>query len=63
MTRFEQVLINRDGLTKQQAARQRQNAAEVISEILGDGGFYDEVEEYMADEFGLEMDYVMDLIL
>jgi len=61
-TAFEQALMNRDGLSKQEAAKKRQEAMHSIQEVLADGGSYEEVEDMLAYEYGLEMDYVLDLI-
>ena len=62
ISQFEQVLINRDGDTKAQAAKHRQEAREQILSIIENGGGYDEVEDLLACEYGLEMDYIYDLI-
>ena len=62
MTDFEKALINRDGLTKDQAMKARAKAEEKFYSILDEGGSYDDVEEMLASEYGLEMDYIMDLM-
>jgi len=62
MTDFEQVLINRDKASKTEAKRQRNEARSALYDILENGGDYDDVEEMMAGEYGLEMDYIFDLI-
>ena len=61
-TEFEQALMHRDGITASQAQRQRQEARDSIYNILEQGGSYDEVEELLADEYGLEMDYILDIL-
>jgi len=61
-TDFERALIGRDDMSATQAKEERRRARQALYEILEEGGSYDEVEEMMADEFGLEMDYIMDLI-
>lgn len=62
MTAFEKALINRDGISKEEAKRQREEATDAIYEALGSGASYDEVEDILASNYGLEMDYVLDLI-
>ena len=62
MTEFEKVLMERDGLTAKQAEKERKNASKMLNEIVNNGGGYDEVEELILDEYGLEMDYLMDLL-
>lgn len=62
MTKFEEVLMNRDGLTREEARKSRQDAREEILDMIEDGYSYDEVADMLADEFGLEMDYIFDLI-
>lgn len=62
VTEFEQALMHRDGDTKAEAAKHKQEAREQILSILEDGGGYDEVEDLLACEYGLEMDYIFDLI-
>lgn len=62
VTEFEQALVHRDNITKKKAREERARASEMLYDILAEGGSYDEVEDMLADEFGLEMDYVMDLL-
>ena len=62
ISQFEQALINRDGDTKAEAAKHRQEAREQILSIIENGGGYDEVEDMMCCEYGLEMDYIFDLL-
>ena len=63
MTEFEKVLMNRDGLSAEEANIELQNASESIYDILGDEGSYDEIEDMLAMEYGLEMDYIFDLLI
>lgn len=63
MTDFEEVLMNRDGLSAEEANIELQNASESIFDIIGEGGSYDEVEDLLAMEYGLEMDYIWDLLI
>ena len=62
MRDFEQVLMNRDGLTSQEAKSERNEAKARFYEILEEGGDYGDVEDMLLDEYGLEMDYILDLI-
>lgn len=65
MTEFEKVLMNRDGLSAEEANIELQNATESALEILGDADLssYDEIEDMLAMEYGLEMDYIFDLLI
>ncbi len=62
MTDFENALMHRDNLSKEEVKRQRAEARQALYEILEEGGSYDEVEEMLSGDYGLEMDYIMDLI-
>ena len=63
ITEFENVLMNRDGMTKVEAHKERQNASEMLFDMLEDGAGYEEVEDALMCECGLEMDYIMDLLI
>ena len=62
MTEFESALMNRDDLTKTQAKAERREARNKLYDLLNAGASYSEVEEMMADDYGLEMDYIFDLM-
>lgn len=62
MTDFEMALINRDALSTEEAKEQRRQARELFYEMMDECASYDEVEEMMMFEYGLEMDYIDDLI-
>ena len=62
MTDFEKVLMKRDGITATQAKKERSKAEQALYAILEEGGGYDDVEDMMYSEYGLEMDYIMDLM-
>ena len=62
MTDFEQALMNRDHISKAEAKRRRAEAREELYNMLADDADYDDIEEMMMYEFGLEMDYIDDLI-
>ena len=59
MTEFEKVLMERDGLTEAEAKEERKRARAEFYEALED---YDDVEEMLMCDYGLEMDYIFDLI-
>lgn len=63
VTEFEKVLINRDNMTKAEAHKERQNASEMLFDMLEDDAGYEEVEDMLMCEYGLEMDYIMDLLI
>lgn len=61
MTAFEKVLMKRDGLTEEEAREERKYAKEEIAELVALGD-YEGVEDFLSGEYGLEMDYIFDLI-
>ena len=63
ITEFEKVLMNRDNMTKEEARREYQNASEMLFDMLENGAGYEEVEDALMCEYGLEMDYIMDLLI
>lgn len=62
MTEFEQVLIDRDGMTKTEAKAERNRMRSEIYELLEEGAGYDEIEDLLLGDCGLEMDYIFDLL-
>ena len=56
------ILMERDELTYEEAKEQVSDVADSIKELLADGGSYEEVEDIMLYELGLEMDYVFDML-
>lgn len=63
VTEFEKVLMNRDDMTKEEAHKERQNASEMLCNMLEDDAGYEDVEDALMCEYGLEMDYIMDLLI
>ena len=63
VTEFEKILINRDNMTKEEAHKERQNASEMIFDMLEDGAGYEDIEDTLMCEYGLEMNYIMDLLI
>ena len=53
------ILMKRDGMSRAEAVAL---VAEVRGMIEDAGGDYDEAEQIMIDELGLEMDYIMDIL-
>ena len=63
VTEFEKALMNRDDMTKEEAHKERQNASEMLCNMLENGAGYEDVEDALMCEYGLEMDYIMDLLI
>lgn len=59
MNEIVDVLMRRDGMTEEQATNLFNDTQ---AEILDCGGDYDTAEQIMADNLGLEMDYIIDII-
>lgn len=55
------VLMRRDGLTREEAEIQKQATREMIWDALADGD-YDDIEDIMYGELGLEMDYIDEML-
>jgi hypothetical protein len=62
MTEFEKVIMNRDEVSAEEAKRQRDEAREELYAMLEDGDSYDDIEDMLMYDYGLEMDYIFDLI-
>lgn len=62
MTDFEKVMVHRDNMTAEEARNERMRAAEELDLLVAQGASYDEVEEMLMDDYGLEMDYILDLL-
>ncbi len=61
METLKQVLMRRDGISSEHADELIQEAREQLQEYLDDGDFC--AAEYICEEmFGLEPDYLMDLM-
>ena len=57
------ILMERDELTKEEAREQVEDAVDAINDILENGGSYEEAEDVLLEDLGLEMDYIFDLLL
>jgi len=61
--RIVTILMERDELTEEEAREQVEDAVEAINDILANGGSYEEAEDVLLEDLGLEMDYIFDLLL
>ena len=61
MSTVESILMKRDRLSKEEAHHQKMIAQMAIMEAI-ENGDYDEAEDIMMDELGLEMDYIDDVL-
>ena len=55
------VLMERDGMTREEAEEMVNNAKRELYSMLEEEE-YDEIEDMLACDFGLEMDYIFDFI-
>lgn len=55
--RVVKILMSRDGMTREEAEERVQE----VREMIADADAF-EVEDIIADELGLEMDYIFDLM-
>lgn len=62
MNSFEEVMMSRDKLSREESMQRRKEARAELYRILEEGGDYDDVEDMMSSEYGLEMDYIMDIL-
>lgn len=53
------ILMKRDGMSRAEAIALVTEVHGMIEDANGD---YDEAEQIMIDELGLEMDYIMDIL-
>lgn len=59
---IQAVLMRRDGLTREEAEQRVEGFKSYLNNAIAEGMDYDEAEEAIADEFGLEPDYLDQLI-
>ena len=57
------ILMERDDLTEEEAREQVEDAVEAINDIMESDGSYEEAEDVLLEDLGLEMDYIFDLLL
>lgn len=61
MSSVVSVLMKRDGMTKDEAVRQKNEVREMIMDAL-ENEEYDDIEDIMYGELGLEMDYIDEML-
>ncbi|MFA7082835.1 MAG: hypothetical protein WC135_09500 [Bacteroidales bacterium] len=61
MEKIIKILMERDGLTEEDAREQAEDARQEIYEAIGAGCFED-VEDILASDLGLELDYIFDIL-
>lgn len=61
MKKVIEILMKRDNLTRQEAVDLVHDVQDMLEDAIANGD-YDEAEEIMYSELGLEMDYIYDLI-
>ncbi len=62
MTTIKEVLMNRDNMTSKEADRAIKAAKEDLEKRLANPGDYDNPYDICQDHFGLEPDYLLELI-
>ena len=60
-SRIINIIIERDGLSKEEAKYLVEETREMIIEAASKGN-YTECDQIIADQLGLEPDYIMDLL-
>lgn len=60
MNNVVEILMKRDGMSRTEAVALVTKVHGMIEDADGD---YDEAEQIMIDELGLEMDYIFDILL
>ena len=61
MKRVIEILMKRDNITEQEAKKLVSRVSEEITYAI-EAGQYDEVEDIMYTELGLEMDYIGEVL-
>lgn len=59
MNKVVEVLMRRDGMSEEDAADLLKQTREEINEVVDD---YEAVEDIIASNLGLEMDYIFDIL-
>lgn len=62
MNNVVKILMNRDGMSINDARALVEETREEINDAVSNGGGYDEIEDIIAGNLGLEMDYIFDLL-
>lgn len=61
MNRVVKILMERDGMTEEEAREEVAYCRELMNEAIANGDLF-EVEEILLDTLGLEPDYIFDII-
>ena len=59
---MKEVLMNRDGMNEVEANNEVDNARENLWGIIDNGGTLEDLEDMMMCDYGLEMDYLEELL-
>ena len=59
-TEMQEVLERRDGISEGEA--EYLYAHETVHDMIDNGCSYDDIEDFLLSEIGLEMDYLFDLL-
>jgi hypothetical protein len=62
MKRVLSILMERDGMSREEAVELIREYKVEFNKILNNGGSYDEAQTLMEDYFGLEPDYIEDFV-
>lgn len=63
MDNMKNVLMKRDGINEAEATREMNDARSELYDIIESGGNIDDVEDMLMCDYGLELDYIMDLLI
>jgi hypothetical protein len=61
MKKFIEVLMERDGMTEDEAKSEAKRARKELKQLVEEGDYL-AAEEYMQEEFGLEPDYMDEFV-
>lgn len=61
MEHITDVLVRRDGISEEEAEKQVSDFREEIEDLIMDGDL-EGIEDALMDDFGLEPDYLMDVL-
>ena len=62
MRTIKEILIDRDGMSAEEADEMIRDAKADLEDRLGDPDTYGDPYEVCADHFGIEPDYLMELV-
>ena len=62
MNNVEKILMERDGLTEQEATDTLKCTMEMVQDAIDEGEFFD-AEDIFCGELGLEPDYLLDMLI